>query len=110
MGKPIVVTDKDFEQTVLKSNTPTLVDFWAAWCGPCRMLAPVVEELATKYDQKVQVCKLNVDENQGVASKFNIMSIPTLILFKGGKPLRQIIGYRPRQEIEKEVDAVLKNG
>lgn len=107
MGKPVVVTDKDFDQVVLKSTMATLVDFWAAWCGPCRMLAPIVEELAADYDGKIQVCKLNVDENPGTASKYNIMSIPTMVLFKDGKPFKQLVGYRPKAEFKKELDAAL---
>ncbi len=107
MGKPVVVTDKDFDQVVIKSNMATLVDFWAAWCGPCRMLSPVVEELAEEYEGKIQVCKLNVDENPGVASKFNILSIPTLILFKDGKPFKQMVGFKPKAEFRKDLDSAL---
>lgn len=107
MGKPTVVTDKDFEQTVLKSKTATLVDFWAAWCGPCRMLSPVVEELATEYEGKIQVVKLNVDENPGTAQKYSILSIPTLILFKDGKPFKQMVGFRQKAELKKDLDAAL---
>lgn len=107
MGKPVTVTDKDFDQVVIKANQATLVDFWAAWCGPCRMLAPVVEELATEYEGKIQVCKLNVDENPGTASKFNILSIPTLILFKDGKPFKQMVGFKPKSEFKKDLDAAI---
>ena len=107
MGNHVVVTDKDFDQVVIKSDKATLVDFWAAWCGPCRQLGPVVEELATDYEGKIQICKLNVDENPGVASKYNILSIPTLIIFKDGKPFKQLVGFRPKAEFKKELDAVL---
>lgn len=109
MGAPVTVTDKDFDQVVIKSNKATLVDFWAAWCGPCRMLAPVVEELAVEYEGRIQVCKLNVDENPSVASKYNILSIPTLILFKDGLPFKQLVGFRPKAEFKKDLDAVIGN-
>jgi thioredoxin 1 len=99
MSKPIEVTDATFEAEVLKAELPVLVDFWAAWCGPCKMIAPIVEELAKDYAGKLKVCKLNVDENNQTAAQFGIMSIPTLMLFKGGKPVERLIGYMPKAKL-----------
>lgn len=99
MSKPKEVTDATFEAEVLKADLPVLVDFWAAWCGPCKMIAPVVEELARDYAGKLKVCKLNVDENNQTAAQFGIMSIPTLMLFKDGKPVERLIGYMPKAKL-----------
>ena len=99
MSKPLEVTDVTFEAEVLKANMPVLVDFWAAWCGPCKMIAPVVEELAKDYAGKHKVCKLNVDENNQTTALFGVMSIPTLILFKDGKPVERLIGYMPKAKL-----------
>jgi len=101
------VNDSNFDQMVLQSKTPVLVDFWAVWCGPCRMVAPVVEELAGEYEGKVTFAKLNVDENPKTASQYGIMSIPTLFIFKDGAPVSNIIGFRPKAELKKSIDAVL---
>ena len=90
----------NFNQEVEKSTVPVLVDFWAPWCGPCRAVAPILEQLAAKYDGKVKIGKLNVDEEPALASKFRVMSIPTLILFKGGNIVKQMIGLRSVQELE----------
>jgi len=106
-GHPITVTDADFDHVVLKGKKPVLVDFWAAWCGPCRMVAPIVDELAGEYDGKVGFVKLNVDNSPGVAGKYGVMSIPTLMLFKDGKPVNTIIGYRPKEELKQSLDKVL---
>ncbi|NQT05433.1 MAG: thioredoxin [Dehalococcoidia bacterium] len=107
MSKPTEVNDSNFDQMVLQSKTPVLVDFWAVWCGPCRMVAPVVEELAGEYDGKVTFTKLNVDENPKTSSQYGIMSIPTLLIFKDGAPVSNIIGFRPKAELKKNIDAVL---
>lgn len=94
------VTEADFETKVLKSTTPVLVDFWAPWCGPCKLAEPVLEELSQAYKGKVEVTKLNVDENQGSASKYSVMSIPTTILFKEGKEVGRQIGFAGKQAFE----------
>jgi len=107
MSKPVEVNDSNFDQSVLKSKTPVLVDFWAAWCGPCRMVEPIVEELASEYESKVTVARLNVDENPKTASQYGIMSIPTLLIFKDGAPVSNIIGFRPKAELQRNLDAVL---
>jgi thioredoxin 1 len=107
MSKPTEVNDSNFDQMVLQSKTPVLVDFWAVWCGPCRMVAPVVEELAGEYEGKVTFTKLNVDENPKTSSQYGIMSIPTLLIFKDGAPVSNIIGFRPKAELKKNIDAVL---
>jgi thioredoxin 1 len=105
--KPIEVTDATFEDEILKSDKPALVDFWAVWCGPCKVIAPVVEEIAADYDGKLVVGKLDVDSNQESAIKYGVRSIPTLLLFKGGEVAATIIGAKPKEQIVKEVEAVL---
>ncbi len=101
------VTDADFENEVVKNTTPTLVDFWAPWCGPCRAIAPVVEELAGTYKGKVNVRKMNVDDHPATASKFGIRAIPTLLMFKNGQVVDQVVGAVPRQKLE---DMMAKHG
>lgn len=105
MSHPIEITDKTFEAEVLKSELPTVVDFWAPWCGPCRMMAPVLEELATKYDGKLKITKLNVDEanHQPLAEKYQIQGIPALKVFKGGAVVKELVGYQPLESLEKEL-------
>ena len=100
MSNVITVTDADFEQQVEKNDGLTIVDFWATWCGPCRMVAPILDQLATEYEGKVKVTKLDVDANIKTGSRFNVRSIPTLLFFKGGKVVDQIVGAVPRQTIE----------
>ena len=107
MAKPQEVTDDTFQQDVLESENPVLVDFWAPWCGPCRMVAPIVEELADEYDGKVNFFKLNTDENPQIASQFGIRSIPTLLVFKGGQAVGQIVGFRPKSDLAKRLDEAL---
>ena len=108
MSKPVEVNDGNFAQMVLQSKTPVLVDFWAAWCGPCRMVAPIVEELAKEYEGKISFAKLDVDQNTKMASQYGVMSIPTLIIFKNGAPISNIVGVRPKADLKKNLDAVLK--
>ena len=107
MSKPIVVGDSNFDQIVLQLEIPVLVDFWAAWCGPCRMVTLVVEELAEEYEGRIGFAKLDVDQNPKTASKYGIMSIPTLIVFKNGKPVSHVVGFRPKTELKRELDAAL---
>jgi len=99
MAKPIVVTDGTFDELVVNADKPILVDFWAEWCGPCKMIAPVLEEIATDLAGKLTIGKLDVDENGSTAMAFGVMSIPTLLLFKGGKPVERIVGFQPKQQL-----------
>ncbi len=101
------VNDSVFEEEVLKSGTPVLVDFWAPWCGPCKVVSPIVQEIADAYSGKLKVAKLNVDDNQETTVKFGIRSIPTIILFKDGEALDQVIGAVPKSELENLVSKVL---
>ena len=103
MGSPVVVTEKDFDQVVIKSDKATLVDFWAAWCGPCRMVSPIVEEIAADYAGKIKVAKLNVDDNRETASQYGIMSIPTILKFENGEVSRQVVGAMPKSSLLKEL-------
>jgi thioredoxin 1 len=107
MAEPLQVSDADFEQEILKSDIPALVDFWAAWCGPCRAIAPVVEELAQDYQGKVKVAKMNVDENAKTPAKYGIRAIPTLIVFQGGQVVEQITGAVSRSIIENALKKAL---
>lgn len=99
MAKPIAVTDATFEEVVLKAELPTVVDFWAVWCGPCKMIAPLLEEIAHEQDGKLRVTKLDVDNNGETAMQYGVMSIPTLILFKGGQPVERIVGFMPKAKL-----------
>jgi len=102
----VVVGDADFDEQILKSETPVLVDFWAAWCGPCRTVGPVVEELADEYAGKVKVAKLNVDDNKQTPTKYGVRGIPTLMVFKGGELVDQIVGAVPKDRIKALLDKV----
>lgn len=101
------VTDANFVETISTSDKPILVDFWASWCGPCRMIAPVLEEIAVEYSQYLTIAKLDVDANSKTASAFNITGIPTLILFKDGKPIKQMIGAKNKASLLQEISEVL---
>lgn len=103
----LVLTDKTFEEEVLKSDVPVMVDFWAAWCQPCKIVSPIIDEIAHDFAGKVKVGKLNVDENPTSSQNYNIMSIPTLLIFKGGKPVKTVIGARPKEDFKKALDEVL---
>jgi thioredoxin 1 len=107
MSNEIQLTDENFEQEVVKSAQPVLVDFWAPWCGPCRMIGPVIEELAKEYAGKVKVCKLNTDEAQDIAAKYQISAIPTILLFKDGKVVQQLVGLQPKEELKKHLDELI---
>jgi len=101
------LTDKNFEKEVLKSDLPVVVDFWAEWCGPCRMVTPVVEELAKEYENKVKIGKVDVDESPATASRYGIMSIPTLMFFKGGQIMGQLVGAVNKSELKKKIESNL---
>ena len=107
MSEPIVLTDDNFSAEVINASRPVLVDFWATWCGPCRMIAPIVQELSSEYEGRAKVGKLDVDAAQKTAAEFGIRSIPTLLIFKGGKVADQIIGAVPKGQITEKLEAAL---
>ncbi len=107
MSEPITISDSNFEQLVLKSDIPILVDFWAPWCKPCLMVAPIIDELAKEYSGKVTFARMDVDKNRKTASSYSIMSIPTMLIFKKGEPVSQIVGFKPKQELKRSLDAAL---
>lgn len=100
-------TDSNFKKEVLESDLPVLVDFWAAWCGPCKMISPILEELAKDYENKIKIGKINVDENPKITTQYGIMSIPTLIFFKNGKVMKQSAGILSRSELKKKIEDCL---
>ena len=99
MSTPFDVTDDSFEQDVIQSDLPTVVDFWAVWCAPCKRIAPLLDEMAAEYEGQLKVAKLNVDENYDTAGKYGVMSIPTLLVFKGGQPVERIVGFMPKDHL-----------
>ena len=107
MGKPLTVDDSNFDQMVLQAKTPVLVDLWAPWCRPCLMIAPILDELVDEYNNRLTIVRIDVDQNPRTASKYGIMSIPTLLIFKDGKPISHIVGFRPKAELKRNLDAAL---
>ena len=105
----ITFTDSNFDQEVLQSKVPVVVDFWAVWCTPCRIVSPIIEELAKEYEGKVKVGKLNVDENQQTSGNFGIMSIPSVLIFKNGQPVKTIIGAQGKEKYKQEIEEVLSS-
>ena len=106
MSNEIQLTDANFEQEVMKSPLPVLVDFWAPWCGPCKMIGPVIEELAKEYAGKVKICKFNTDEGSDTPAKYSISAIPTLLIFKGGKLVQELVGMQRKEDLKRHLDAV----
>ena len=109
MTAPFPVTDQDFQAQVLEDDLPTIVDFWAAWCAPCKMIAPILEEIATEYGGKLKVAKLDVDHNPNTAVAYGVMTIPTLILFKKGQPVARLVGYQPKRRLLSQIQPHLEN-
>ena len=102
----VTLTQDNFSTEVLNSTVPVLVDFWAEWCGPCKMIAPILDELATEYDGKVKVGKVNIDDHQNLAAQFGIRAIPTLLIFKGGQVAEQVVGLKSKRDLKASLDRV----
>ena len=107
MTKPVSIDDGSFNEVVLQAEKPVLIDFWAAWCKPCLMVAPILDELAEEYDGKISFVKLDIDQNPQTPAKYGIMSIPSLLVFKNGEPVSQIVGFKPKGELKRSLDAIL---
>ncbi len=107
MSKSVAVDDSNFDQIVLKAEKPVLVDLWAPWCKPCLMVAPILDELSDEYDGKISFVKVDIDQNPKTATRYGIMSIPTLLIFKNGEPASHIVGFRPKQELKRSLDDAL---
>ncbi|MFC2039069.1 thioredoxin [Chloroflexota bacterium] len=107
MSKPIHVTDDEFEQAVIKSTRPVLVDFWATWCKPCVMVAPIVDELADEFDGKIDFVKVDIDKNPKTPARYSVRSIPTLLVFKNGEPVSHMVGLRPKSELKQNLEGAL---
>ncbi len=108
MGKPVPISDATFEQEVLKADKPVLVDFWATWCGPCRMIAPVLEEIAADKGESLKIAKLDVDANPVSAGRFGVRAIPTMIVFKDGKEAQRLVGYMPKERLLQQLSQYIK--
>ncbi len=107
MASAVNITTQSWDEEVLKSDLPVMVDFWAAWCGPCKMIAPTIEELAGEYDGKLKVCKINTDENPEISSQNQIMGIPSLLFFKGGKLVDKIVGAASKKQFKEKINAII---
>ena len=103
----IELTDDNYESTIKDSSEPVLIDFWAEWCGPCRRVGPIIDELATEYDGKVKICKVNIDEHQNAANQLGVRSIPTIALFKGGELVERMVGAQPKDILTEAIDKIL---
>jgi thioredoxin 1 len=103
----LIITDQSFQKEILESEKPAVVDFWAPWCGPCRMVGPIIEELAKEYEGKVKIGKVNVDENSKTAGEYGVMSIPSIIFFKNGKPMKTMVGVQSKESYKQEIEQIL---